>query len=156
MGVSFSTMITVCINMLLVMLYAWKVSPYQIRPIPKRIKPLLRQHDLWVYFSISLPSVIMLMAEWIGAEILIILSASIGTSALAAMSLSYSFHNFVYQVPFGFQLAVTSVVGNYIGEGSEKLGKLGVFLGVIYLSSITTVCGLLTYHLADEIASVYT
>ena len=102
MGVSFSTMVTIFFNMLFVMIYAWKVSEYEIRPVPRRMKPLLRQHDLRTYMSIGVPSIIMLMAEWIGVEIMIVLAATISVSALGAMSISYSFFNIIYQFPYGF------------------------------------------------------
>ena len=84
------------------MIYTWLYSTYEIRLIPRRISQLLRKNDLQVYYNISIPSVIMLMAEWIGVEILIIIAASISVSAVGAMSLSYSFHNVIYQFPYGF------------------------------------------------------
>lgn len=75
MGVSFSTMVTLFLSMVFVIIYAWKVSDYQIHPVPQKVKKLLRKNDLKTYLSISIPSVVMIMAEWIGVEILIILSA---------------------------------------------------------------------------------
>ena len=95
-------MITVGCNMFIIMIYTWKYSTYEIRLIPRRIGQLLRKNDLQAYYNISIPSVIMLMAEWIGVEILIIIAASISVSAVGAMSLSYSFHNVIYQFPYGF------------------------------------------------------
>ena len=155
-GVSFSTMVTIFCNMIFVIIYAWKVSVYEISPIPKNIKSLMRKNDLQVYFSISVPSIIMLMAEWIGIEMLIVIAATISISAVGAMSLSYSFFNVLYQFPYGFQLAVTAVVGNNIGEGNEKLGKLGVCIGVMYASVVSSILGYLTYTYAEYITGMYT
>lgn len=96
MGVAFSTMVTVGLSMLFVMLYSWKVSEYNINPVPRKIRKLLLKEDVKVYLSISVPSILMLMAEWIGIEFLIILAAQISVSALGAMSISYSYNNVLF------------------------------------------------------------
>ena len=51
---------------------------------------------------------------------------------------------------------MTAVVGNFIGEGSERYGKLSALIGVIYTSLLTILCGYLTYNYAIEIAGTYT
>ena len=51
---------------------------------------------------------------------------------------------------------MTAVVGNFIGEGSERYGKLSALIGVIYTGLMTTLCGYLTYKYAIEIADTYT
>lgn len=48
------------------------------------------------------------------------------------------------------------MVGNYIGEGNEKYGKLTALIGIIEIFTITILCGLGTYYYAYEIATVYT
>lgn len=96
MGVSFSTMVTLFLSMVFVMIYTWKVSEYHIDPVPRKIRKVLNKNEVKVYLNISIPSVVMIMAEWIGVEILIILSAQISVAALGAMSISYSYHNVIY------------------------------------------------------------
>mmetsp|Transcript_6713 Transcript_6713/g.8013 ORF Transcript_6713/g.8013 Transcript_6713/m.8013 type:complete len:98 (+) Transcript_6713:200-493(+) len=97
MGVSFSTMVTIGCNMLFVVIYAWKFSDYKIMPIPSKIcGSLLNKSDVGVYLSISVPSIVMLMAEWIGVELLIVLAAFVSVEAVGAMSISYSYHNLIY------------------------------------------------------------
>jgi len=144
LGVSLSTMTTVGCNLLFVMLHSWKVSEFHIPPIPTKLATLLSPKDLKVYMTIALPSIVMIMAEWIGVEILIVIAANISMDAVGAMSISYNFHSVIYMIPYGFQLSITAVVGNYIGEGNEKYGKLTALIGIIEISIITTLCGFMT------------
>lgn len=51
---------------------------------------------------------------------------------------------------------MAAVVGNYVGEGNEKLGKIAVLVGVIYTGTVTSLCAFLTYSYADNIAMIYT
>lgn len=96
MGVSFSTMITIFFNMLFVVIYAWRFTIHRVRPLPSRPLLYLAKNDVKIYLSISLPSIIMLMAEWIGVEMIVAIAAGLSVEAVAAMSISYSFHNVIY------------------------------------------------------------
>lgn len=102
MGVSFSTMITIICNNLFVTIYSWKVNEYSVSPLPYNYRTLLTPSEVGVYLGISLPSILMLLAEWASVEILIMMSASISMGAVSAMSISYTYHNLVYQFPYGF------------------------------------------------------
>ena len=102
MGVSFSTMVTVFFNMMFVVIYAWRFSDHRVRPLPSRPLLYLAKNDVKIYLSISLPSIIMLTAEWIGVEMIVAIAAGLSVEAVAAMSISYSFHNVIYQIPYGF------------------------------------------------------
>lgn len=115
MGVSFSTMVTLGFSLLFVMIHSWKVSEFKISPIPRNIGMLMGRSDTLTYMSISGPTIVMIMAEWIGVEILIVIATFISTEASGAMSVSYNFHNCIYMIPYGFQLAMTAVIGNYVG-----------------------------------------
>ena len=145
MGVSISTMVTVGCNLAFVMMHTWLVSEFSVAPIPTKIWSLLNKNEVAVYMTIALPSIVMIMAEWIGVEVLIVLAANISNDAVGAMSISYNFHSVIYMIPYGFQLSITAVVGNYIGEGNEKYGKLTARIGIIEIFFVTVLCGIFTY-----------
>ena len=89
-------MITIFFNMLFVVIYAWRFTIHRVRPLPSRPLLYLAKNDVKIYLSISLPSIIMLMAEWIGVEMIVAIAAGLSVEAVAAMSISYSFHNVIY------------------------------------------------------------
>lgn len=120
------------------------------------MKRLLGSNDIKTYMGISLPSIVMVMAEWIGVEILIVIATFISIDASSAMSVSYNFHNCIYMIPYGFQLAMTAVIGNFVGAGDEAKGKLIALMGIVQICIITVICGLLTHVYAEQIAGVYT
>ena len=156
MGVSFSTMITIFCNNLFVTMYSWKVNEHSVAPIPTNCRSILTPSEVNIYLGISLPSILMLLAEWASVEILIVMAASISMGAVGAMSISYTYHNLVYQFPYGFQIAIVSVVGNCIGEGSEKYGKVTALAGLIYSAILTGIIAFCTHRYAYEIATMYT
>jgi len=51
---------------------------------------------------------------------------------------------------------VTAIVGNYIGQGDEKLAKLSVLIGVLFTGMVTCTLGFVTYRYAESISSMYT
>ena len=155
MGVAISTMMTLFNNCLLVTLYSWLILDYHVSPCPPSIRSLLQPEDLRLYLSISLPSMVMMMAEWISVELLIIMSGSISIGAVGAMSVSYAYFNLIYQIPYGIQAAITATVGNWIGEGNEKAAKLTALMGIMYSNFITSLVAYFTYAYAYEISTTY-
>ena len=102
MGVSLSTMITLGSNVLILIIYCWKCSEYHIAPLPSNLSTLLNREDVKIYLSIGGPSVLMIMAEWLVVEVLIVMAASISMGAVGAMSVSYTYFNLIWAFPFGF------------------------------------------------------
>ena len=100
-GASLSTMVTMSLNCILVILYAWKFSKFPVSPIPRDIPSLLHKADVADYLRIGLPCIVMGMAEWCAAEILILIAASISVGAVGAMSICYNFYNLLYYFPYG-------------------------------------------------------
>jgi len=72
------------------------------------------------------------------------------------MSISYAYHNLIFAFPYGFQNAITAVVGNYIGEENEHRAKSVALLGFTYSALVSTTLALLTYAYAQDIARTYT
>ena len=100
-GASLSTVFTLSLNSILVTVYAWKFSKFPVSPYPRNIPSLLHKADVLDYLKIGCPCIIMMMAEWCAAEILILIAASISVGAVGAMSICYNFYNLIYYFPYG-------------------------------------------------------
>ena len=101
-GIGLATMITCFLNMLFVMLYSWKRSEYKVKPIPRQYMNLLDPSEVMIYLEISIPSIIMLCADWWAYESIVIIAAFIGTAAVGAMAISYNYLFLIYSFPCGF------------------------------------------------------
>lgn len=99
MGVSISAMCTLASNCMIVTLYSWRISEYHIAPFPTNIRSLLTAEEVKIYLSISGPSILMLLAETLSVEILIIMAASISIGASGAIAISYSYFYVMWSFP---------------------------------------------------------
>ncbi|OUM54963.1 hypothetical protein BVG19_g4428 [[Candida] boidinii] len=75
-------------------------------------------------FSLALPSVIMIEAEFLAFEILTLFSSYLGTTVLASQSLITTIASLSYQVPFGVSIASATRVANYLGAGIPHSAKI--------------------------------
>ena len=101
-GVGIATLITCALNMLFVMLYTWKRSIYKVQPLPTNIRKLLNGTDVNIYMKISVPSIVMLCADWWAYESIVIMAAFISTAAVGSMAISYNYLFLIYSFPCGF------------------------------------------------------
>ena len=58
---------------------------------------------------------VMVMAEWTAAEIMLIFATYLSVTAVGAMSVCYNYYSLLWYVNYGFQSTMTALVGNYIG-----------------------------------------
>lgn len=123
-GVGIATMTTCFLNMLFTMLYTWKMTVYEVKPLPSAPLSLLQTKDLKIYMGISGPSILMLCADWWAYEAIVIMAATISVGAVGSMAISYNYLFLIYSFPCGFQIGAVSVIGNVIGEENEQLGKV--------------------------------
>lgn len=117
---------------------------------------LLSLHHVKVYMNISVPSIIMLCADWWAYEGIVILAAFISVGAVGSMAISYNYLFLIYSIPCGFQIGAVAVIGNIIGEENERLGKLMCLITLVYSSLMTIIVGMLTYAYSRSIAYAYT
>jgi len=111
-------------NLLLVCLYGQFFAPHKVSMFGfLNVPALLKPGGVSRYLAISIPSIVMLCAEWWAMEILILMSANLGTVAIGAMTISYNYQTLLFMVPFGFQIGVTAVMGNAIGEEDLVLAR---------------------------------
>lgn len=155
-GVGIATMITCALNMLFVVIWTWRMTPGAVKPIPLNPIDLLRPRHVKIYMGISIPSIVMLCADWWAYEGIVILSAFISVGAMGSMAISYNYLFLIYSIPCGFQIGAVAVIGNIIGEENERLGKFMCLITLGYSSLLTVLVGTLTYVYSREIANAYT
>ena len=76
--------------------YCWKISDSQIPPVPADPWLLLHKDDVKEYLAISLPSMVLICAEWWAYDILTLIGAMISISALGVMTISANFFSLVF------------------------------------------------------------
>lgn len=66
-------------------------------------------------FSLALPGIIMVEAEFVGFEVLTIFASHLGTAELGAQSIISTIASLAYQIPFSISIATSTRVANFIG-----------------------------------------
>lgn len=135
-GLPIALSISFWINPLVLLLYAVFVDGtgcwggIDWRKATVNWKPMLR---------LAVPGVVMVEAEYLAFEVMTILAASFGTTALAAQSIGSNVGGIAFQVPFAVSVAVTTQVGHFIGLQDIKTAQsvtrtsicVGVGMGVL-------------------------
>ena len=82
---------------------------------------------------LAIPDMIMIEAEWLVFEIMVIVAGRFGTDYLAAQSVLTSIGTICYQAPFPMSIAASTRVGNLIGAARVDAAKVAARV-VRYLS----------------------
>lgn len=108
------------------------------------------------YLRKALPAAILFAADWLGFEILTLMSSYLSSLALAANVCLFNFITLIFMIPMGLSFATTTLVGNSIGamkvERAKKYSIIAVLTGVSIIGVIT----LLVIIFKNEIPYVYT
>lgn len=84
--------------------------------------------------SLALPGVVMVEAEYLAFEVVTILAASFGTSALAAQSIVSNVGSLAFQLPFAVAVAVSTRIGHYVGkheiDGARAVTRISFVLAL--------------------------
>ncbi|KAM9932084.1 hypothetical protein OXX80_008272 [Metschnikowia pulcherrima] len=85
--------------------------------------------------ALALPGVVMVEAEYLAFEVLTILAASFGTSALAAQSIASNIGSLSFQLPFAVSVAVSTRVGHFVGKkdvfGARTVTRVAFVFGCV-------------------------
>lgn len=106
--------------------------------------------------QLALPGVIMVEAEFIGFEVITISSAKLGTTALAAQSILANISALTFQIPFAIGIATATRVGNYIGAGLPKNGRISCDAVMAWAVVVGLFNGSIVYFFRLKIAKIYT
>ena len=108
------------------------------------------------YLKISLPSTIMICAEFWAFEILVVMAGIIGVTEQSAQTLVYSLATTVLMFPLGIQEATSGIIGNCIGSNNVPLAKRFFSLITKVNSVLLVVISTLLFSFRSQIVYFYT
>ncbi|KAI1620926.1 mate-domain-containing protein [Exophiala viscosa] len=84
--------------------------------------------------KLALPGLVMVEAEYLAFEILVIASAQLSTEDLAAQTILAALNSAFWQIPFSISIAGTTMIAQHIGAGSARLAKISAL--VVFVSAL--------------------
>ena len=73
---------------------------------------------------LAIPGMVMIEAEYLAFEILVLASSQFGSSSLAAQSILSTLISISYQLPFSFSIAASTRIANLVGAGLVDAAKV--------------------------------
>jgi MATE family multidrug resistance protein len=111
---------------------------------------------IWDYLKKAIPAAIMFAADWLGFEVLTLMSSYLSPLDLAANVCLFNFITLIFMISCGLSFASTTLVGNSIGKKDAALAKrytwVALGVGLTMIGFTTTL--VLLYR--DSIPYVYT
>lgn len=78
----------------------------------------------WTMICLAVPGMVMVEAEYLAFEVMVIASSRFGADYLAAQSILAALATISFQVPFSMSIAASTRVATLIGAGSIDTGKV--------------------------------
>lgn len=76
-----------------------------------------------VFIKLAIPGMLMICVEWWSFEIGVFLAGLIGKTELGAQSVLFQLETINYVLPYGFEIASTIKIGQYLGSGDKESAK---------------------------------
>lgn len=111
---------------------------------------------IWKFLKKAVPAAILFAADWLGFEILTLMSSYLTPSDLAANICLFNFITLIFMIPMGLSFAATTLVGNSIGE--RRVNKAKTYQNGALLCSVGIISGITLFVLffRQSIPYVYT
>jgi MATE family multidrug resistance protein len=108
------------------------------------------------YLKLALPATVLFAADWVGFEILILMSSYLNDVSLAANVCFLDIVTLIYVIYSGISFATSTLVGNSIGANNIRLAKLYTFVSLAINTITLSVITLLIFIFRDSIPHIYT
>uniref|UniRef100_A0A8D1NCZ9 Multidrug and toxin extrusion protein n=1 Tax=Sus scrofa TaxID=9823 RepID=A0A8D1NCZ9_PIG len=108
------------------------------------------------FFSLAVPSMLMLCIEWWAYEIGSFLSGTLGMVELGAQSVVYELAVIVYMVPTGFSVAASVQVGNALGAGNIEQARRSSVVALVVTELFAVTFCVLLLSCKDLVGYVFT
>ena len=113
--------------------------------------------DEWrEYLSFGVPSAVMCCAEFWIFEVITLMAGYLSTTELATIVVVTNFYSVIYEVASGFSFAITSLVGQNLGEENERGAQIVAIAGMIVQTGINLLILTLLLLIPHWICGVYT
>lgn len=106
--------------------------------------------------QLALPGVVMVEAEYLAFEVLTILAASFGTSALAAQSIASNVGSMAFQLPFAVAVAVSTRIGHFVGKRDTQAARVATQVSYILAFVISIFNSLLIFFCKKYLIAMFT
>jgi MATE family multidrug resistance protein len=156
-GAGLSMSLTQLLNVLIISVYIQYTMPGRYPDSYFFINKTVMQGVFFSeYLKKAVPSAILFAADWLGFEVLTLMSSYISPNALAANVCLFNFITMIFMIPMGLSFATTTLVGNSLGGNKPKQAKIytkaSLTVGVLIIGTIT----LSVYLFKNTIPFVYT
>lgn len=113
-------------------------------------------NDMYTYFKIGLPNIAVIFVDWSTYEIMTLISGYIGVTEQSSQIICLNVLALMFQIPCGFQQAMTSHVGKEIGANEPK-NAYETYKIINIFSLVYCICEFcLVYTFRNNIVKVYT
>jgi MATE family multidrug resistance protein len=108
------------------------------------------------FLTIAVPSAFMFSADWLGFEIIILLSSYLNNESLAANVILFTFISLVSSIPLGLGLATTSLVGNAIGGSKPQTAIKYSVMSCVFGFFLVLIIALVVGFTQEKFIYIYT
>lgn len=154
-GAGISMSITQLMNLIIISIYIHKTNP-----CPKSyffIDSRSLDWDLILdYLKKAIPASILFAADWLGFEILTLMSSYLSPLSLASNVCLFNFITLIFMLPMGLSFASTTLVGNSIGANDSIKAKTYATAALIAGVFMVGILTILVYLFKDRIPYLYT
>ncbi|XP_077019556.1 multidrug and toxin extrusion protein 1 isoform X2 [Tamandua tetradactyla] len=112
--------------------------------------------DWGPFFSLAVPSMLMLCVEWWAYETGSFLSGVLGMVELGAQSVVYELATIVYMIPTGFSVATSVRVGNALGAGNIEQAKKSSAVALVITELFAVTFCILLSSCKDLVGYIFT
>ncbi|XP_037666531.1 multidrug and toxin extrusion protein 2 isoform X2 [Choloepus didactylus] len=112
--------------------------------------------DWGAFFSLAVPSMLMLCIEWWAYEIGSFLMGLLGVVDLSAQAVIYEVATMVYMFPMGLSIAVCVRVGTALGAADTVQAKRSATSGVLCAVGLSLAVGILLGILKNKLGHIFT
>lgn len=112
--------------------------------------------DILKFLKYALPSAGMLMLDQVNFEITQIEASHLGIQKQAAHVAVANTATCLYMIPLGLGISMSSIVGNFVGEGKEEKAKLYTKAGLLLFFFTNFPLELLILIFREQVSKLYT
>ena len=106
--------------------------------------------------KLSIPSTVMMCAEWWAFEILSILAGILGVVELASQTINFNMIALLFMIPLGIQEATCAIIGNCIGANNVPLAKRFFSMINKIITVAVLIISVVTFLAREQIAACFT
>ncbi|CAO0798304.1 unnamed protein product [Mucor circinelloides] len=86
----------------------------------------------WPFLKLSIPSLLMITAEWWAFELSSLAASYLSTRDLAAQSIVLTTASATYTIPFGVSVAASNRIGNSLGESNATKARRASVVAILF------------------------